>query len=117
MKTFLPTVRAAMGAALILFAPAAGMAAQASLSGPELRKLFPGRFTAVVRGFQVQFIAHRDGRLVGRFGSLSDSGRWQVRGARLCIMLKDWLDGRNTCAPVRRAGGWYRARDIRFRKL
>jgi len=77
-----------------------------------------GRFSAVVKGYRVRFIAKGNGRLKGFYGTMSDEGRWSVRGSRLCVMLREWLDGRTTCAPVRRENGdWYRARNIRFRKM
>ena len=89
-----------------------------TVSPTELRKLFPGRFSAVVKGYRVRFVAKGNGRLKGFYGTMSDEGRWSVRGSRLCVMLREWLDGRTTCAPVRRENGdWYRARDIRFRKM
>ncbi len=84
----------------------------------ELRKIFPGQFQAHVRGYRVRFVATSDGRLKGYYGSISDTGRWSLRGNRLCIMLKDWLDGKTTCSSVRRTrGSWYEARGIRFRRM
>ncbi len=90
-----------------------------SIPRHELRKMFPGQFQARVKGFDVRFIASGDGRLKGFYGSLTDTGRWSVRGNRLCITLKDWLDGETKCAAVRRAshGPWYLAGNIRFRRM
>ena len=83
-----------------------------------MRQLFPGRFRAHVKGYDVRFVATRDGRLKGFYGTFTDEGRWSLRGNRLCIMLKDWLDGKTTCSAVRRARGpWYLARGIRFRRM
>ncbi len=91
---------------------------QRRLSASELRMLFPGRFEAVVKGYRVTFVAHRNGRLVGYYGALKDTGRWRVRGTRLCIVLEDWLDGRMRCSAVQRGGGaWLQAQGIRFRRL
>ncbi len=83
----------------------------------ELRQLFPGQFRAHVKGYDVRFVASRNGRLKGYYGGFTDEGRWSLRGNRLCIMLKDWLDGKTTCSPVRRTRGWYLARGIRFRRM
>ncbi len=95
-----------------------GAATDRAVTPTELRKLFPGRFSAVVKGYRVRFVAKGNGRLKGFYGGMSDEGRWSVRGSRLCVMLREWLDGRTTCARVRRENGdWYRARDIRFRKM
>ncbi len=89
-----------------------------AVSPTELRKLFPGKFSAVVKGYRVRFVAKGNGHLEGFYGSMSDEGRWSVRGSRLCVMLREWLDGKTTCARVRRENGqWFRARDIRFRKM
>ncbi len=109
----------ALAAATTMFAERGLRAAtDQAVSPAELRKLFPGKFSAVVKGYRVRFVAKSNGRLKGFYGTLSDEGRWSVRGGRLCVMLRDWLDGRTTCARVRRENdNWYRARNIRFRKL
>ena len=110
-------------AALVFCALAAAPLAEALASSDrplpshELRQLFPGTFRAQVKGYEVRFVASRNGRLKGYYGSFSDEGRWSLRGNRLCIMLKDWLDGKTTCSPVRRTRGWYLARGIRFRRM
>ncbi len=96
----------------------ASRAADRKVSSHELRQMFPGQFRAQVRGYDVRFIASRDGSLKGIYGGFTDSGRWSVRGSRLCIMLRDWLDGKTRCAAVKRAGkGTYLAGDIRFRRM
>ena len=87
------------------------------LPSRELRQLFPGQFRAHVKGYDVRFVASSNGRLKGFYGGFTDEGRWSLRGNRLCIMLKDWLDGKTTCSPVRRTRGWYLARGIRFRRM
>ncbi len=115
------TARALLAAALLMITvPQAAQAAssgQRALDRQELRKMFPGTFRAQVKGYDVRFIASRDGRLKGIYGSLTDDGRWSLRGNRLCIMLKDWLKGKTRCAAVRQtSGAWYLAGDIRFRR-
>ena len=92
-------------------------AGERPLPPQELRQLFPGQFRAQVKGYDVRFVATRDGRIKGFYGGFTDEGRWSLRGNRLCIMLKDWLDGKTTCSPVRRTRGWYLARGIRFRRM
>ena len=113
-------VLAAAGMAAVLSGATVAEAreGQKRLSASELRTLFPGRFEAVVKGYRVTFVAHRNGRLVGYYGALKDTGRWRVRGTRLCITLEDWLDGKMRCSAVQRGGGtWLKARGIRFRRL
>jgi len=99
--------------------PVRPVASERPLPPGELRQLFPGEFRAQVKGYDVRFVATRDGRLKGYYGGLTDEGRWSLRGNRLCIMLKDWLDGKTTCSAVRRSRGssWYLARGIRFRRM
>lgn len=113
MKILTSLVLAAM---LALTAAPTAQAGEA-LSASAIKKLFPGRFAAVVRGYSVTFIAGGGGRLVGKYMSLKDTGRWYVRSGRLCIMLKSWLDGRYSCSRVVEANGWYKANEVRFRKL
>lgn len=85
--------------------------------GPQaLKAMFPGSFEAVVEGYTVSFTAHRDGSLVGRYATVTDSGRWSLRRGELCIMLSSWFDGRTECARVVHDGGWYRADGVLFRK-
>ena len=93
-------------------------AAQASdaLDPKALKALFPGAFQAVVSGRAVSFVARRDGLLVGRSQSRTDSGRWSIRQGQLCIMLTSWLSGRTVCAQVVQQGDWYRADTVLFRK-
>ena len=99
-------------------APGRVAAAERVVPSTELRKIFPGKFQAHVKGYRVRFVAASNGLLKGYYGSFTDTGRWSVRGNRLCIMLKDWLDGKTTCSPVRRTrGSWYVARGIRFRRM
>ncbi len=95
------------------------VAGERPLPPQELRQLFPGQFRAQVKGYDVRFVATRDGRIKGFYGGFTDEGRWSLRGNRLCIMLKDWLDGKTTCSAVHRSRGssWYLARGIRFRRM
>ena len=86
------------------------------LSSRQLRKLFPGEFNAVVQGTTVQFSARRGGRLIGRYMSSTDKGRWSVRGGKLCIVLDKWMNGKTKCSPVVAEGDWYRAADVRFQR-
>ena len=101
-----------------LLSPVAS-AVERKVPSHELRQMFPGQFRAQVKGYDVRFIASGDGRLKGIYGGFTDTGRWSVRGNRLCITLKDWLDGKTKCAAVRRSanGPWYLAGSIRFRRM
>lgn len=88
-----------------------------TLTTRAIKKLFPGQFHAVVKGYEVRFNAKRDGRLVGSYMASTDTGRWSIRRGRLCIMLKDWTKGKTSCSRVVQAGSWYKAKNVKFRKL
>lgn len=80
----------------------------ATLSGGEIRALFPGQFEAVWKdNSQVSIEASSDGGVHGRTGILSDSGSWSVRGDELCVTFYWWTGNEPRCTEVRREGGWY----------
>ncbi len=87
------------------------------MSSGALKRLFPGNFTAVVHGYKLRISARSNGKLVGKYMTKTDTGRWSVRNGRLCIMLKVWMSGRTECNHVVRAGGWYKTPKVAFRKL
>ena len=92
-------------------------AAAAPLESHDLNALFPGSFQAEVHGYKVNFVARRDGSLVGRSQRGTDTGAWSVQQGELCIMLTSWLNGRTACSQVVQQGDWYRADNVVFRKL
>lgn len=108
-----------MIAAAVIFSGLAVTGADAGerLSTRAIKALFPGTFHAVVKGYAVTFTARGDGKLIGQHMGSKDTGRWSVRRGRLCIMLKDWLDGKTSCSAVVQSDGWYKASKVRFRKL
>ena len=77
------------------------------LQGSAIRKMLPGRFEASALGFQFEFTLKRNGAVLGRFVSYSDTGKWSVRDDQLCISLDNWTSGTFKCAPVMltKAGG------------
>lgn len=87
------------------------------LETQAIKALFPGTFAAQVHGYQVSFVAHRDGSLVGKSQQGTDTGEWSVQGGQLCIMMSSWLNGRTACSQVIQHGDWYRADNVVFRKL
>ncbi len=92
-------------------------AAADPLEQRALKALFPGSFQAQVHGYNVSFVAHRDGSLVGTSQKGTDTGVWSVKQGQLCIMLTSWLSGRTACSQVIQQGDWYRADNVVFRKL
>lgn len=113
----IPALRPALaGIALLALSHGPAPAGQA-LTTPELSRLFPGDFQAVVKNYNVRFFALDDGTLIGRVLGRSDTGRWSVKAGKLCISLSSWLKGRTSCSPVIEQAGWYQGSGVRFRKL
>lgn len=105
-------------AGLFCCVAAAPATADEPLSQQEILRLFPGTFHAVVRGkFDVKVTLSRDGAIVGRVPGLEDRGRWTVRDDQLCIVMPSMTQGRVECSAVVADNGWYRGRNVVFRKL
>ena len=118
MKHFTRTAAAGLlGLAGVLGIVSMQPAAAAPLEPQALKALFPGSFQAQVHGYNVRFVAHHDGSLVGKSLQGTDTGQWSVRQGQLCIMLSSWLNGRTACSHVVRNGDWYQADNVVFRKL
>ena len=89
-----------------------------ALTARDILRLTPGTFHAVVKGkFEVTVTLTRDGRAVGRVPGHEDKGRWTVRGDELCIVMPTWTRGRVECSLVIAEEGWYRGRNVAFRRL
>jgi hypothetical protein len=100
---------------LLAVSQAAPAAADEMLTTAQLLDLFPGHFQAVVRGNTVKFIATATGQLVGRLGRHTDEGRWSVRNGQLCIMMKEWTQGRTSCSAITGNDGWLHGKGVSFR--
>lgn len=101
-----------------LWAAPAGAAETGTLGQQALKRLFPGSFHAVVSGmYELRIIARRDGSLLGRSSSKSDTGTWSIAGGNLCITFARWMNGRSMCSPVSWDGEWYRLTRVKFRKI
>lgn len=106
-------------AGLILMLYALPASAGETLSGGELRNLFPGRFQAVVSGFiHLKITAGGNGSLsaISARGK-TDHGRWSIRAGTLCIEFERWLSGRRSCTPVVQEAGWYRGSMVKFKPI
>src|SRR5215213_1533064 len=98
--------------------PTAPLQAAESVSGLELRRLFPGRFQAVAHGFlKIRIVASADGSLYARQIGKADTGVWAIRADRLCIRFTKWLKGRTRCSRVTEQAGWYSTSDVTFKKV
>ena len=109
------SVLAIAGAIALASYSQAGAAEKVSSS--TLKRLFPGQFQAIVKGYKVRFKALGNGRLYGTYKNHKDQGRWSVRSGRLCIMLKEWMNGQTKCSAVTKRNGWYQSAQVQFRKL
>lgn len=83
------------------------------LSGTVLSKLVGGRTVLIDTplGTQLPIEYHADGTLSGRAGQLSfylgsdrDTGRWWIKGDKVCQKWKRWFDGDVTCLRIRHRG-------------
>ncbi|MEM8689920.1 MAG: hypothetical protein AAGF81_21530 [Pseudomonadota bacterium] len=104
-------------AGALAVAPYSEATAAEKVSSSTLKRLFPGQFQAIVKGYKVRFKALGNGRLYGTYRNLKDQGRWSVRRGRLCIMLKEWMNGQTKCSAVVKRNGWYQSAQVQFRKL
>ncbi|MGE0211925.1 MAG: hypothetical protein AB7S41_09545 [Parvibaculaceae bacterium] len=96
----------------------AGAAETGTLGQQALKKLFPGSFHAVVSGvYKLRITARRDGSLLGRSSTKSDTGTWSIDGGNLCITFARWMNGRSMCSAVSWDGEWYRLTRVKFRKI
>ena len=111
-KLFVLAIAGAL--AVASYAPAT---AAEKVSSRALKNLFPGQFQAIIKGYKVKFRAMGNGRLYGKYKNYKDQGRWSVRSGRLCIMLKEWMNGKTKCSAVTKRNGWYQSAQVQFRKF
>lgn len=98
----------------LIAAPAAS--AQDKLNNRDLQGLFPGTFTAFVKGHVVRVVAGTDGRITATDHGFSDTGRWSLQDAQLCIAMDSLTKGRANCSVVYTDSGWYFGSGVWFRK-
>lgn len=84
-----------------------------SLSGTVLSQLVGGRTVNIDTpvGTQLPINYRADGTLTGSAGSLAfylgsarDTGRWWIKGDKVCQKWKHWFDGDITCLRIRHQG-------------
>ena len=103
---------------MMLGAFAAPAIADEPMTAQQIKRLAPGTFHAVVKGkFQLIVTLSRDGAIVGKVPGLTDRGRWSVRNNELCITMPNMTRGYQMCSAVVADNGWYRGRNVSFRKL
>ena len=103
---------------MIMGAVATPALADEPLTAQQIRGLAPGTFHAVVKGkFQLIVTLSRDGAIVGKVPGLTDRGHWSVRNNELCITMPNMTRGYLMCSSVVADNGWYKGRNVSFRKL
>lgn len=91
------------------------MAANAALSGDELRQAISGKTVYLrISGFEIPIRYNTGGRMSGTLGavaasfargeSASDTGKWWVKGDQLCQQWGHWMDGRSYCYRLTKSG-------------
>ncbi len=83
----------------------------------DLKRLFPGKFAARFKKYNLRFVASSNGSITGRYKIFSDKGTWRVRNRKLCIKLNSWFKGKPQCSHVIQYGSTYVAKNVVFRKL
>jgi hypothetical protein len=88
--------------------------AEPLLSGAALDRAISGRriFLATPMGGEFPLNYYADGRVdgqgeaagLGRFARPTDSGRWWIRGEKLCQKWASWYDGKVFCFTLQKAG-------------
>jgi hypothetical protein len=92
--------------------------ADSAMTPQEILRLAPGTFHALVKGkWQIMVTLTRDGVITGKAGNVTDTGRWTLRGAELCIVMPSFTKGRVECSEVVADSGWYRGRNVAFKPL
>lgn len=84
-----------------------GAAVAGNLDSSSIRKLFPGEFEAVVRGYRIHISGSAGGRLVGEAYGQQDRGRWYMKGNTLCVAWNKWAEGKSTCGKISQQSGWF----------
>lgn len=103
---------------LVLLAVAAGAAPATAdtgpMSGKEIRAAVSGNriFLQTPLGGEFPLYYRKDGVVdgsgealgLGRFMAPKDSGKWWIKGDRLCQQWQEWYDGKQQCFVLRRTG-------------
>ena len=94
----------------LVFAATPAKAAGESLSGDALRSFVSGKqfFLQVPFGGELPLTYRTNGRVdgtgegvgLGKYMAPKDSGRWWVKGNKLCQKWQEWYDGKTFCFTV-----------------
>lgn len=101
-------------AALLFLFAATATSSASTLSEEEIKSLVTGRRIHLAAPFGGEFpLNYRRSGVVdgngealglGRFVQPSDTGRWWIRGARLCQQFSKWYNGTVLCFTLSRTG-------------
>lgn len=94
-------------ATLAMFTASAS-AEMPSLRGSQIKRIFPGDFVVVWKGRHTLSVrARRGGAMTADYGAASLTGKWRVKGNKLCVSVNLWIGTKKRCGTIRRSGGWY----------
>jgi len=78
------------------------------LRGSQIKEIFPGSFVVVWKGRHTLSVrAGRDGGMTADYGAASLTGKWKVKGNKLCVSVNLWIGTKKRCGTLRRRGKWY----------
>ena len=90
-----------LAAGAMLFAINQQAFAGDTLGPTELKSLAPGRYLVVLMGISSMTVTlHANGTVLGIAKDSSDTGRWNLSGAKFCIAWNNWLGGRARCSAL-----------------
>lgn len=113
-KTACASVLASAMGAIAMTAPGVNAAQAEVLSGNQIVDTVKGKRIYLAVPFGGEFPLHyrSDGRVtgdgtalgLGRYFAPKETGRWFVRGDRLCQQFPTWYDGEVSCFTLRQTG-------------
>lgn len=111
-------LKTVLTAAAMLFALHQHAFAGGSLSPSELKNLAPGRYQVVLMGISSMTVTLRsNGTVLGTAKGSSDTGHWNLSGAKFCIAWNNWLGGRARCSALVDEVGYYQGSGFTVRRI
>ena len=92
--------------------------AEEPLTAADLHKLLPGTYHFSVAD-SVKLVATLGGN--GRISATTDkgdhdTGRWRIKGDKICVVFKRWLDRQTHCEGLRNDNGLLRGNGFTIRR-
>ncbi len=109
-------MKSLLGASVFLCALSLGAtpASAEELDGKEIRKLISNKtvYLATGYGFEFPLVYRGNGRVTGdgtgtgleKYYAPKETGKWWVKGDRMCQKFPTWYDGKTLCFKVKQTG-------------